>query len=85
MKQIQKIGDLMNGALQLEFCAQMNHDRIDLYNGCVVGINTECTESHYGRKLFQEYIAGCYSMEEIQRWLDSEYEKEHRQMFEDAF
>lgn len=83
--EIKNINDLMNEALQAEFCRQEGLDGLTIYNDHVVGYKTECIESYYGHCLFQDVIAGEYSYEEIQRWIDKEYEKEAALCNADAF
>lgn len=70
------INDLMNLALQNEFCKEVGVDDLDIYNGRVIALNYECTESYYGHMLIQPVAVGEYSIEEIQRWIDNQYELE---------
>ena len=80
------INDIMNLALQKEFCKQVGADDLELVNDSYVrATKEEVTECYYGNMLIQDVIVGEYSLDEIHNWMDLEYEKEAKLCNADAF
>ena len=69
------IDELMNPALQEEFCKQVGAEELMVYENHVIATVEECTECYYGRMLLQPAIVGEYSFEEIESWKQKEFEK----------
>ncbi len=69
------IDELMNPALQEEFCKEIGAEDLEIINGHVVATVMECTECYYGNMLLQPVIVGEYSYDEIESWKQNEFEK----------
>lgn len=63
-----KLEEVLNDALQAEFCKEQGYDGLHQEGNKVIAFNYEVIESYYGHSLIEPCITDVFTLEELEEW-----------------